>query len=147
MKEHYYYLHDNRELIHKNYYDRIEADFRDSDSVVAFWSIDSQDRQNAWDMLVEAGSLGAKQGRIKELAGKWGCNDEDGKIYCKRIDVAVEMDGNAWRCYREDFTNLQESPCGFGETILDALIDFCKNLDFKITKLNWHARFNELVKV
>lgn len=30
-------------------------------------------------------------------------------------------DGNAWCCVRGDFTNLQESPAGFGETMEAAL--------------------------
>ena len=32
-------------------------------------------------------------------------------------------DGNAWCCVRGDFTNLQESPAGFGETMDVALSD------------------------
>ena len=30
--------------------------------------------------------------------------------------VVYEMDGNQWCAHYEDFINLQESPCGFGDT-------------------------------
>ena len=145
--KHWYYLHENNELIHKNDYEGIVGDFRESDLVHAFWSFDTEDRESAWDLLVEAGSLGANKERIKELAAKWGCDDNDAKVYCERIGVIAKMDGNMWCCHTEDFINLQESPCGFGETILDALIELCKELGFLRTKLGWHARFAELVKV
>lgn len=37
-------------------------------------------------------------------------------------------DGNMWCCVLGDFVNLQESPAGFGKTLLSALRDLLKNL-------------------
>ena len=54
MRDHVYYLHTNGELIHKNYTEGIEADFRESDFVKAFWVLDPEDRETAWTLLVEA---------------------------------------------------------------------------------------------
>jgi hypothetical protein len=47
MRDHVYYLHTNGELIHKNYTEGIEADFRESDFVKAFWVLDPEDRETA----------------------------------------------------------------------------------------------------
>jgi hypothetical protein len=141
----YYYLHENGELIHKVNTDFVVADLRDSDLVRAFWGLDLSDRASAWEFLVETLSLGAKKERVLELANKWGCDDKDAEIYAERIGVIVKKDGNMWCVHRQDFTNLQESPAGFGETILEALAELCKELGFAPTKLNWHSRFSDLV--
>lgn len=143
----YYYLHENGELIHKANTNFVVADLRDSDFVRAFWGLDSSDRASAWEFLVEALSLGTRKERVLELATKWGCDDKDAKIYADRIGVRVEKDGNMWCAGKADFINLQESPVGFGDTILEALAELCKVLKFAPTKLNWHARFSDLVKV
>lgn len=45
--EHCYYLHTNGELIAKVVMDGIEADFRESDFVVAFWFLDVKNREDA----------------------------------------------------------------------------------------------------
>ena len=134
MIEHYYYLHENGDLICKLNDDYVVADLRDSNLVRAFWGLDLSDRASAWEFLVEALALGAKKERVLELATKWGCNDKDAEIYADRIGVRVERDGNMWCVHREDFTNLQESPAGFGETILEALAELCKALEFAPTR-------------
>jgi hypothetical protein len=38
-------------------------------------------------------------------------------------DVIYGVDGNQCTAYRPDFMNLQESPCGFGDTNEVALAD------------------------
>lgn len=144
--KHVYYLHTNGELIHKNDSDEIVADLRESDFVRCFWIIDDTSRKDAWDMLVEALCVGANKERVSELAEKWNCNDKDALIYCNVIGVIPEKDGNVWCVHLRSFKNLQESPCGFGDTILDSLSQLCKNLKFSYTKLNWHSRFYELCK-
>ena len=37
--------------------------------------------------------------------------------------VIIKKDGDSWFAIREDFINLVESLCGFGETELEALED------------------------
>jgi hypothetical protein len=145
--EHYYYLHENGDLICKPNDDFVVSDLRDSDLVRAFWGLDLSNRASAWEFLVEAFALGAKKERVLELATKWGCDDEDGQIYADRIGVKLNRDGNAWCATKSDFINLAESPAGFGNTILETLSELCKALEFSPTKLNWHARFSDLVKV
>lgn len=41
-------------------------------------------------------------------------------------DFVIGMDGNAVFCHRLDFTNLQESLCGFGDTRDEALADLLR---------------------
>ena len=146
MIDGYYYLHKNGDLIYKQNSDYVTADLRDSDFVIAFWAIDLKSRKNAWSFLVEALSLEANKKRVIELASKWKCTDEDGMKYASVIGVIVEKDGNFWCTHKKDFTNLQEGPAGFGDTILEALAELCKNLGFQPTKLQWHAPFENLVK-
>lgn len=147
MSKGYYYLHTNNELIYKPDYPDVCADLRESDFVKAFWPFDSEFRSDAWTILVEAGAMGAKKERIKELADKWGCDDKDAVNYVDFLGVNLQQDGDKWCCTRMDFENLQESNAGFGDTILEALIELCIDLDFKPTKLNWHADFKMLCKV
>ena len=144
MSKGYYYLHENGELIYKPDSDYVVADFRESDLVRMFWSFDSEYRETAWQLLVEALAIGAKKERVMELANKWGCNDKDAENYCNLIKVDFKRDGDSWCVHKKDFTNIQESPCGFGDTILEALSELCKALDFKTTKLNWHSTFKQL---
>ena len=147
MIDGYYYLHENGSLIYKQNFGGVVADLRDSDLVVAFWGFDLGSRQSTWSFLVEALSIGAKKERVNELASKWKCNDEDGKMYASRIGVVIEKDGDSWCVRKKDFTDLQKNPAGFGDTILEALAELCKNLEFKSTKLQWHATFEDLLKV
>lgn len=145
MIDGYYYLHENKSLVFKHKGYPIE-DMRDSDLVKAIWTVDGSDRCNAWGILVEASCLGADKNRIKELADKWSCDNEDGKIYCKHIGVKLSLDGDSYCATKKDFTNLQECPAGFGENVIDALSDLCKELGYRHSKLNWHKKFTELVK-
>lgn len=39
----------------------------------------------------------------------------------KDVKYIIAMDGDSWMAVREDFTNLQESPAGFGPTPGEAL--------------------------
>jgi len=138
----YYYLHTNGELIHKAHAD--VCDFRESDFVRAFWPIDASDRENAWNILVEALASGASKARIQELAAKWKCDDEDAQTYGQRVGVNLQMDGNAWHAARTDFENLQESPSGFGDTALEAMAALCKELGYQPTTM-WPTSFKQLL--
>ncbi len=140
----YYYLHQNKDLIYKPWDEGRRLDLMDSDLVLAFWSVDLS-RLNAWDILIEALSLGAKKDRVFELANKWGCTDLDADIYADKSGVKFNMDGDSWCATRADFQNITESPCGFGHTKLEAMADLCKHLEFRPTKIGWHKTFRDLV--
>jgi hypothetical protein len=140
----YYYLHTNGELIFKYGTDCV-ADIRESNFARMCWPIDPTDRANAWSLLVEAFSLGANPECIKKLAEKWGCTDFDADHYAELIGCVLKLDGNSWCAHRTDFTNLQESPAGFGDTKLEAMAELCKELGYKACKL-WGISFEELLK-
>lgn len=143
MIQGYNYLHTNGELIFKPGTDCI-ADIRESDFARACWPIDSEDREGAWNCLVEAASLGANPERIKELAEKWGCNNDDAEHYADRVGAKLTLDGNQWCATRKDFTNLQESPAGFGDTKLLAMAELCRELGYKACKM-WGVGFKDLL--
>ncbi len=42
--------------------------------------------------------------------------------------ILYELDGNAWCAHYSDFTNLMESPCGFGSTKEEAKEELAKRL-------------------
>ena len=62
----YYYLHENGSLIYKVGTDCV-ADFRESDFVKAFWPFDPEDRETAWNLLVESLAAGANKDRVISL--------------------------------------------------------------------------------
>ena len=71
----YYYLHQNGQLIFKNYlFD--PADF-DSPFVKKWWRINTENRKDAWNVLLEGLACGADLENVKRLANKWGCNRKD----------------------------------------------------------------------
>ena len=124
----WYYLHTNGDLIYKKELGGTHADIRESNFAKAIWPIDPSDRENAWRIVVESLAAGAKKERVTELAEKWGCNNEDAKVYAERIGVNLFLDGDQWCATRTDFTNLQESPAGFGDTCLEAMAKLCEAL-------------------
>jgi len=138
-----YYLHENGDLIYKPHAE--VCDLRDSDFVRAFWFMDTSNRETAWTILVEASALGASHARIKELADKWGCSSDDAERYAERIGAALTVDGDQYCATVQGFTNLQESPAGFGDTGLEALADLAKELGYSASKM-WGASFKDLVK-
>lgn len=144
MIDGYYYLHTNGDLIFKHS-SQDPADFRESNLVRMFWALDTKDRESAWTILVEAGALGASKDRIDELAAKWGCTNDDADIYAERLDVTIDMDGDAWFAKPSWFENLQETWAGFGETKLDALSDLCRNLGYNPSK-TWGHTFKSLLQ-
>lgn len=143
----YYYLHTNGDLIYKHSIDGGQiADFRESTFVVMFWPMSTDSRLDAWTVLVCAGVLGAKKERIKELAEKWKCTNEDASEFAKHAGFGLDMDGNAYHATRLDFTNGQESPEGYGDTALEAITELLKELGYKADKLGWGKDFLDYLK-
>jgi hypothetical protein len=140
----WYYLHENGALIYKRELGETAADIRESPFAKGLWAFDSDDRQCAWSLLVEALAAGVRKERIQELAEKWHCDDEDAGTYAERIGVQLSRDGNQWVATRTDFDNLQESPAGFGDTCLEAMAELCKNLGYQPSKM-WGTTFKDLV--
>jgi hypothetical protein len=141
----WYYLHTNGELIYKRDFDGTAADLRESDFVRHFWPMDTTDRSNAWDILVEASALGANLKRIAQLEAQWQCDDEDAQHYVKYLGCRLFKDGTAWCATRKDFIDLGSSPAGFGDTALEAFADLAKHLGFHAAKM-WGAKFSDLLK-
>ena len=144
MIEGYYYLHTNGSLIYKVGTECV-ADIRDSDFARCLWPCDPTDRAGAWMMLSEALAIGANPARVNELAGKWGCDDKDAERFAQYICVTLEMDGGAWCAKFENFTCLQESPAGFGDSALEAFASLCKAANVHRGKL-WGATFADIAK-
>lgn len=141
----YYYLHVNNSLIYKPYDEGRVADFRESDMVRAFWPCDPENREHAWTTLIEGLAAGADPARVKELAEKWHCNDEDAAVYAERVGVTLAKDGNQWCATGPGFTNLQESKAGFGDTCLEAMAALAKDLGYRPAKM-WGHTFASLLK-
>lgn len=139
----WYYLHEGGDLIYKRELGGTAADIREGGFARAMWPCDPNDRESAWNILVEALALGARHDRVLELAEKWRCTDADAAVYADRLGITLIMDGNAWCAHRSDFINLQESPAGFGETCLEALAKLCKALGYEGGTM-WNATFKDL---
>ena len=143
MIQGYYYLHENKELIYKPGSDSI-IDIRESNLCHSAWAWD-EERFTAWGILVEALSLGANKKRIKELAKRWKCDNKDAQNYAEYLGFEIEMDGDSYNAKRKDFVNLMESPCGFGDSYLEAMASLCKQLGFKGGKM-WNVTFEGLLR-
>ena len=107
--EGWYYLHTNGELIYKRELGATAADIRESDFARALWPMEPSDREGAWRILVEGLAAGANPERIKELAERWECDNEDADIYAERLGINLFLDGNQWCATAGNFVNLQES--------------------------------------
>jgi len=142
----WYYLHTNGELIYKRDSGDTAADIRESPFARGLWPLDPENRENAWRICVEGLAAGARPERVKELAGKWQCDDEDAPEYAKSLNMILGTDGNQKTAKRLDFKDLQESPCGFGDTYLEAMADLAKQLGYRPSKM-WGAGFADLIKV
>lgn len=139
-----YYLHENGDLIYKPGTGCI-ADIRDSSFSRAIWPVDPSNREHAWNVLVEGLATGATPSRVNELASKWSCNDIDAIEYAERVGCLLGVDGDQKTASRLDFINLQESPCGFGSTYLEAMADLAKQLGY-IPSKTWGKTFKSLLE-
>src|SRR3990172_11287423 len=108
----YYYLHQNGDLIYKDA-SFFSVEDLESDLIRAAWPLNPKRRANAWLLLIEAGAQGANLNRIKELAEKWGVNNEDALNFVEHSfgNFILFRDGNAWCAAFSDFVNIQESQC------------------------------------
>ena len=141
----WYYLHTNGDLIYKRETGSTAADIRESPFAKAMWPLDTTDRASAWRIIIEGLAAGAKKERIIELASKWGCDEVDAENYAKCLDVILKKDGNAWCATRHDFTNLQASPAGFGDTPIEAFTELAKELGYAPSKI-WGNSLAQLVR-
>lgn len=142
----WYYLHTNGELIFKKELDNgMAADIRESDFARAMWPMDPENREGAWNIVVEGLAAGADIDRVKELAQRWHCDNEDAAIYAERIGCILKMDVHSCCATRKDFINLQESPAGFGDTYLEAMAELAKVIGYKPSKM-WGVSFKDLLK-
>lgn len=141
----FYYLHTNGDLIFKHNLPGTAADIRESDFAVMLWPADTENRECVWRILVEALACGADLDRVRELAAKWHCDNDDAQVYADRVGVLLCMDGDQWCATRKDFESLQLSPAGFGDTALEAMAVLCKELGYKPQK-TWGATFANLLK-
>lgn len=121
----YYYLHTNGDLIHKSKHCDF-SDFEESTFVKKWWIIDLDGRMDVYNMLIHASILGIKKVRLEELVKHWGITDKDAANYCKKMGLTYGMDGNAHYVHGDNFTNLQESNAGFGDTLFKAICEFMK---------------------
>lgn len=138
-----YYLHTNGDLIYKPGTDSV-PDIRESNFACGLWFVDPRDRAGAWSIVVESLAGGANPDRVRELATKWGCTDEDAEKYAEYIAVKLFKDGAQWCATRSDFINLQESPAGFGERAYEALAALAKELGYEPATM-WGTPFQQLV--
>lgn len=140
----FYYLHTNGKLIYKRDLPGMASDIRESDFAIMIWPIDTENREDAWGLLVEALACGVDLEQVMRLAVKWRCDDEDALIYAKHAGAKLFKDGNRWCATKGNFIDLQNSPAGFGSTALEALAGLCKALGYKPQKL-WGATFASLL--
>lgn len=138
----WFYLHENKDLIFKNYPEAI-VDIRESDLCHSAWAWDGT-RLCAWTILIEALSLGARKERIEKLVNDWKCTDADAVNYANEMNIILGEDGNQKTAHSTTFTNLHESPCGFGNTYLEAMADLCSQLGYKGGKM-WNHSFKTLI--
>lgn len=140
----WYYLHQNGCLIYKRNLGEGSMPEPSSPFVRRIWPIDISERALAWFIAIEAGALGVKKERIQELAQKWGLTDEDAEEFASHTgQFKIFKDGDTWCATFKDFTDLQESQCGFGKTALEAFIELAKpgleekDREGRLEKLAW----------
>jgi hypothetical protein len=103
--------------------------------ILTFWPHDKRDRGTAWRILVEATAGGADRDQIQAMATRAGCDDNDGLTYAKRIGCKISKEGMYWKATRQDWVSREQSPTGYGATVLDAMADLCKSLGYQPSKI------------
>jgi len=129
MKDGYYYLHTDGDLIYKpsSVIDH-DPSYFDSDFVKRVWPFKSEERESAYIMLIDAQAMGAKVERITELRMKWAMTEEDTQIWAYLTGFKLFEDGDQWCATLPTFINLVESAAGFGNTRWDALVELCREV-------------------
>lgn len=135
----WYYLHENGSMIYKNYSDAI-VDIRESDLCRSAWKW-SGERSDAWDIVVEALSIGVDKQRINELATTWKCDDTDALNYAEYIGITLSDDNGIKQAIKDDHI-------GEGETYLEAMADLCKKIGYRggkyVNKLTFKLLISKL---
>lgn len=138
--EGWYYLHVNGDLIYKGATYTNVGDFRESDFVRAFWPVSPDDREQAWTLIVEALAGGARPEKVRELADKWGCTDEDAQEYAARVNVDLERRADGWEASPEGSPEV----VGQGGNAYQALAALAVALGYAPSKM-WGHSFASLV--
>ena len=87
----YYYLHSNGDLIGKNpIVVDSDSQYFDSPFVKYTWLIETDDRGDAWKLVIEALARGARIDCIRKLTTKWNLTAEDLKEYIIRNTQPTE---------------------------------------------------------
>jgi hypothetical protein len=92
-----YYLHENGDVIGKNPIVLSDPEYFDSPFVRRVWDIDTTNRADFWNLVLDLEQLGARKERIRELIKKWNLDLTDAKEFTKRTGKQVEMIDGLWR--------------------------------------------------
>jgi hypothetical protein len=133
----YYYLHEDGSLIRKPPgVVESDPDYFDSPFVRKVWTIDREDRETVWDLVVEATALGADRTRVADLVETWNLTDEDAFEYARRrglylAEMEEEGFGGAKFVAAKPHKDATESEpaivvAGIGRTALLALATLAK---------------------
>ena len=110
MKWHYY-LHVNGNLIGKNPA-VVDSDphYFDGPFVVRHWCIETKNRAEAWNMILEALALGGKAtvGRVRELCTKWKLTKADSFEFFTRIDQPTALQKAGLRRFLKRILGIEE---------------------------------------
>jgi hypothetical protein len=104
----YYYLHTNGDLIRKPFGIGSPLEYFDSPFVKKWWRVDTANRLDAWNMVVEALALGANRSRCAELAGKWGLTMTDSLEYLPRVESPSEVLRDGFKIFIDSIFDVDE---------------------------------------
>jgi len=83
----FYYLHsETKDLIWKKFCPELDSPF-----VEKVWAVDTTDRGNAWQIMLEALAMNVNLNRAKYLAERWGLTFEDSMEMLKRVQPTELM--------------------------------------------------------
>ncbi|MBT9167417.1 MAG: hypothetical protein DDT22_00331 [candidate division WS2 bacterium] len=90
--KHFYYLHESGDIIGKTP-SVVDSDpqYFDSSFVRKVWLIDTENRSDAWKVVLEALALEADLVRVSELVEKWKLTYEDSIEMLKRTQPTLLM--------------------------------------------------------
>lgn len=126
--KHYYYLHTNGDLIHK-VAAVVDSDpqYFDSPFVRRVWTVDTEKRGDAWNLVIQALALGANKPRIKELQEVWGLTNEDAHEFAKRNGFKLSNENSKWiAMFQNQDKKSIAGKQGVGDDCLEALADLLK---------------------
>ena len=129
----YYYLHTNGKLIYKPaIVVDSDPDYFNSNFVKKVWSVDPEDRANAWLIALEALASGLNISQAKELSAKWGLTLEDFCEFIMRNENPSELSKRGATVFAEKILNKTED--GFWEEVTAILEKQKQEADAKCVK-------------